>query len=242
MENKQDFAQMQFEGVPVDPNGETEGFFPGLESPAESPVEPPEGFFGGEPDFDAPEAVETPVGAAAVVETERALPVVAPKKRQFTLSTDIIEERHRKIYNEGLSPTSVANVLSIMVNMGLREGDSALFWAHNTAHQETVLVKFRVKIEELLEKMEATLEKKVQEATDKAQKNANDAAVQTGKRTEQTVINLIEERIDGGTMFGRAKWAFFIGLAGFFFGQAVPTMRPIAFLFELIFTTSRING
>ena len=240
METKETFSQMQFEGVPVDPHGETEGFFPGLESPGEPP-EPPEEYFNGEPDFDVPEAVTT-AGGAAVVETERALPVVAPKKKEFSLATDIIEERHKKIFNESLSPTSVANILSIMVNMGIRETDSALFWAHGAAHQETFLSKFGVKIENLLEKMEDTLEKKVQEATDKAKKNANDAAVQTGKRTEQTMINLIEERVEGGTFLGRAKWAFFIGLAGFFFGQAVPTMRPIAFLFELIFTTFRVNG
>ena len=59
MENKQEFAQMQFEGVPADPAGETEGFFPGLE---DGPQEPPEGYFTGEPDFDEPEAAPAAQG------------------------------------------------------------------------------------------------------------------------------------------------------------------------------------
>ena len=239
MENKQEFSQMQFESVPADPAGQTEGFFPGLE---DSPSEPPEGFFTGEPDFDVVEAVPAAaVGAAAVVVAERTLPTVAPVKKAI-FDSDKIDARHQKLFGETLTPTSKANILSMMIDLGMRESDAAMIFAHTTAHNETIMMKVVAKLEEKIAALEASLEKKEQEVVDKVKKTSNDVAQQVGKRTEQTLINLIEERIDSGTVLGRAKWAFFIALGAFFFGQAVPTMRPVAFLFELIFTTFRVNS
>ncbi|MBT9749208.1 hypothetical protein [Desulfovibrio desulfuricans] len=239
MENKQEFAQMQFESVPVDPAGQTEGFFPGLE---DTVPEPPEGFFTGEPDFAELEAAPAAaVGAAAVVEAERTLPTVAPVKKAV-FDSDKIEERHQKLFGETLTPTSKANILSMMVDLGMRESDAAMIFAHTTAHNETIMMKVVAKLEEKIAALEASLEKKEKEVIDKVKKTSNDMAQQVGKRTEQTLINLIEERIDSGTFLGKAKWAFFVALGAFFFGQAVPTMRPVATIFEFLFTAFRING
>ena len=239
MENKGTFAQMQFESIPVDPNGETEGFFPGLE---DAVTEPPEGFFTGEPNFDEPEAAPAAVGAAAVVENvERTLPTVAPAKKAV-FDSDKIDARHQKLFGETLTPTSKANILSMMVDLGMRESDAALIFAHTTAHNEVIMMKVVAKLEEKIAALEDSLEKKEQEVIDKVKKTSNDVAMQVGKRTEQTLINLIEERIDAGTFLGRAKWAFFLCLGGFFFGQAVPTMRPVATIFEFLFTAFRVNG
>ena len=239
MENKT-FAQMQFESVPVDPAGQTEGFFPGLE---DSPVEPPEGFFTGEPNFDVaePEAAPGAVGAAAVVEAERTLPTVAPVKKAI-FDSDKIDARHQKLFGETLTPTSKANILSMMVDLGMRESDAAMIFAHTTAHNEVIMMKVVALLEEKITSLEKSLEKKEQEVVDKVKKTSNDIAQQVGKRTEQTLINLIEERIDSGTVLGRAKWAFFLCLGAFFFGQAVPTMRPVATIFEFLFTAFRVNG
>ena len=239
MENKGQFSQMQFEGVPADPRGETEGCFPGLE---DTIPEPPEGFFTGEPNFDEPEAATgAAVGTAAVVEAERTLPTVAPVKRTV-FDSDKIDERHQKLFGETLTPTSKANILSMMVDLGMRESDAAMIFAHTTAHNEVIMMKVVALLEEKITSLEKSLEKKEQEVVDKVKKTSNDVAQQVGKRTEQTLINLIEERIDSGTVLGRAKWAFFIGLGAFFFGQAVPTMRPVATVFEFLFTAFRING
>ena len=241
MENKQEFAQMQFEGVPADPKGETEGVFPGLEDPVS---EPPEGFFTAEPDFDVAEPEAAPaavVGAAAVVEAERTLPTVAPVKKAI-FDSDKIDERHQKLFGETLTPTSKANILSMMIDVGMRESDAAMIFAHTTAHNEVIMMKVVAKLEEKIAALEDVLKKEEQEVLDKVKKTSNDVAQQVGKRTEQTLINLIEERIDSGTVLGRAKWAFFLCLGGFFFGQAVPTMRPVAQIFEFLFTAFRVNG
>ena len=223
---------MQFDEPPADPHGQTEGFFPGLE---DAVSEPPEGFFGGgEPDFDVPEAVTT-AGGAAVVETERALPT----EKKFLFDSEIVEERHKRIYNERISPTSMANILAILCDMKIRPDDSAMIMAHGNAHIETVLIKA---VEELKREREAhreEIKKLEQEVLDKANKKIEDNAKAVGRRTEQVVVGLIEERIDGGTFLGRAKWAFFLTLGAFFFGQICPTIRPVASIFEFIFTTAR---
>lgn len=232
METKENFTQMQFDEPPADPKGQTEGFFPGLE---DAVGEPPEGFFGGgEPDFDVPEATAAP-GAAAVVETERALPT----EKKFLFDSEIVEERHKRIYNERISPTSMANILAILCDMKIRPDDSAMIMAHGNAHIETVLIKAVEDLKAVREAHKEEVKKLEQEVLDKANKKIEDNAKSVGKRTEQVLINLIEERIDSGTVLGRAKWAFFLTLGGFFFGQICPTIRPVASLFELIFTTAR---
>lgn len=234
MENKETFSQMQFESVPVDPRGETEGCFPGLESP----TEPPEGFFTGEPNFDEPEAATgAAVGTAAVVEAERTLPT----EKRFLLDSEVVAQRHERVYNESLSPTSMANILAMLGDMKIRPDDSAMIMSHMAAHIETVLFKA---VEELKAEREAHREdvKKVeQEVLDKANKKIEDNARAVGKRTEQVLINLIEERIDSGTFLGKAKWAFFLCLGGFFFGQICPVLRPVASIFEFFFTNIRFN-
>ena len=116
-----------------------------------------------------------------------------------------------------------------------------MIMAHGNAHIETVLIKAVEDLKAVREAHKEEVKKLEQEVLDKAGKKIEDSAKNVGKRTEQVLINLIEERIDSGTFLGKAKWAFFIGLGGFFFGQICPTMRPVATLFDVIFTTLRIN-